>query len=250
MSVETSGIASLEGLDGASEISKKLIGRAFFGGNLGIGVDIGATYDITSDITASASILDLGVIFHTKDVESYRATSDYTLDGIELIFPPLADGQGTLPYYENLEDEFEREVPIDTVYNSYSQFRPAKINASLSYSFGKRIDGSVDCNCKNMEGATTRNQQAGLQYYSIFRPRGPQVAGTLFYFRRFTNFLAAKTTYTVDSYSATNIGLGVVVDIGMFNFYVAADNLLDYQNLAKAKSVSLQLGFNMKIDRE
>jgi hypothetical protein len=250
MSVETSGLASLQDLDGASQIRNELIRRALFGGNLGIGVDIGATYDVTDNITASASILDLGVIFHTKDVETYRTSSDYTLDGIELLFPPLVNGQGTLPYYDDLEDELEREVPIDTLYNSYSQFRPAKINASLSYSFGKRIDGSADCNCKKMGGATTRNQQAGFQYYSIFRPKGPQVAGTLFYFRRFTDFLAAKATYTVDSYSATNIGLGLVADIGMFNFYIAADNLLVYQNLAKAKSVSLQLGFNIKFDRE
>lgn len=250
MSVETSGFSSLQDLEGSSQISSELIGRAFFGGNLGVGIDLGATYDITDNITASASILDIGAIFHKKDVESYRASSNYTLDGIELIFPPLVNGQGTLPYYDNLEDEIENDVPIDTLNNSYSQFRPAKINASLAYSFGKRIDGSAECNCKSAGGAPTRNQQAGLQYYSIFRPRGPQVAGTLFYFRRFTNFLGAKATYTVDSYSATNFGLGLVADIGMFNFYIAADNLLGYQNLAKAKSVSLQLGFNIKIDRE
>lgn len=28
------------------------------------------------------------------------------------------------------------------------------------------------------------------------------------------------------------------------NFYIATDNLLRYQNIAKAQSVSLQLGFN------
>ncbi len=250
MSVETSGLASLEGLEGSAEISKKIIGRAFFGGNLGIGVDVGATFDVTNNITASASILDLGAIFHTKDVETYTVSSNYTLDGIELLFPPLVNGEGTPPYYDDLEDEIEREVPIDTLYNSYTQFRPTKINASLAYSFGRNIDGSDDCDCKKTDAAPTRNQQVGIQYYSIFRPKGPQLAGTLFYSRRFTNIFAAKATYTVDSFSATNIGLGIVADIGMLNFYLAADNLLGYQNLAKAKSVSLQLGFNIKIDRE
>lgn len=250
MSVETSGLASLQDLNGSSEISKKLIGRAFFGGNLGIGVDLGATYDVTNNITASASILDLGAIFHTKDVENYSISSNYTLDGIELIFPPVQDGQGTLPYYDDLLDEIEREVPIDTLYNSYTQFRPTKINASLAYSFGRILDGSDDCNCKKSDASPARNQQAGIQYYSVFRPKGLQAAGTLFYSRRFTNFLAVKATYTVDPFSASNIGLGIVADIGMLNFYLAADNLLDYQNLAKAKTVSLQLGFNIKIDRE
>jgi hypothetical protein len=250
VSLETSGFTSLQDLNGPAELGAKLISRAIFRGNLGIGVDIGATYDVTDNITASASILDLGAIFHTKDVETYRLSSNYTLDGIELLFPPLFDGGTAPPYFEDLEDELEIEVPIDTLYNSYVQFRPTKINASLAYSFGRPIDGSDNCNCKTPRGGTTRNQQAGIQYYSIFRPKGPQLAGTLFYSRRFTNFLAVKATYTVDSFSATNVGFGIVADIGILNFYLAADNLLSYQNLAKANSVSLQLGFNIKIYRE
>ena len=250
VSVETSGYASLQDVDAASVVTSEVIKRAFFGGNLGVGVDLGATYDITNRLTASASILDLGAIFHTKDVETYRASSNYTLDGIELIFPAILDGQGTLPYYDDLEDEVEREVPIDTLNNSYTQLRPMKVNASIGYSFGAPTDGGTNCNCYDMSGGLSRNQAVGLQYYSIFRPKGPQMAGTVFYYRRLFDFLSTKATYTFDSYSASNIGLGMVVDLGKFNFYVAADNLLSYGNLAKAKSVSLQLGFNIKIARE
>ena len=250
MSIETSGLASLQDLNGSGEVRENLMGRALFGGNLGLGVDVGATYDITNNITASASILDLGAIFHTKDVESYSVSSNYTLDGIELLFPVILNGGVAPPYFEDLEDEVEREVVIDTLNNSYTQLRPIKVNASLAYSFGRSLDDSEDCNCKKSSTAPARNQQAGIQYYSIFRPKGPQLAGTLFYSRRFTNFLALKATYTVDSFSASKIGLGLVADIGVVNFYLAADNLLGYQNLAKAKSVSLQLGFNIKIDRE
>jgi hypothetical protein len=46
------------------------------------------------------------------------------------------------------------------------------------------------------------------------------------------------------------VGLGVVADIGKFNLYIAADNLLKYGNIAKAKSVSLQFGFNIKVGEE
>jgi hypothetical protein len=93
-------------------------------------------------------------------------------------------------------------------------------------------------------------QAVGLQYYTIFRPKGPQMAATLFYYRRLFKFLSAKATYTVDSYSFYNVGLGAVADLGKFNFYIAADNVLHYGNIAKAKSVSLQLGFNIKIDQQ
>lgn len=249
VSVETSGYASLRELDGASQVTSEILGRAFFGGNIGVGVDLGFTYDITEALTLSASAQDVGAIFHSKDVESYRAHGDYTLNGINLIFPPLNQGENTFPYYNDLEDEIEQQIPIDTLHNSYTQFRPVKINAALSYGFG-RFNASGACDCLNTGGGTLHKQNVGVQFYSIFRPKGPQMAGTLFYQRRFTDYLSAKATYTVDSYSFSNVGLGVSADIGKVNFYIAADNLIKYGNLAKAKSVSLQLGFNIIIDEE
>ncbi|MCW8980228.1 DUF5723 family protein [Altibacter sp.] len=250
VTVETSGIASLRDLDGASQVTNEILGRAFFGGNIGLGIDLGATYDITNNLTASASVLDLGTIFHSNDVETYQASGTYTLDGIELIFPPLADGQGTLPYYDDLEDEIEREIPIDTLTNSYTQMRPLKVNGGLTYKFGRIVGKGGECDCRNPGGSIDRNQSVGIQLYSIFRPKAPQTAATAFYYRRFTDYLSAKATYTIDPYSSSNVGLGLVADIGKFNFYIAADNLLRYGNLAKAKSISLQLGFNIKFDEE
>ena len=249
VSVETSGYASLREMDGASQVTNEVLGRTFFGGNIGVGVDLGFTYDINDAWTLSASALDVGAIFHSRDVESYRAHGTYTLDGINLVFPPLNEGESTFPYYDDLEDEVEREIPIDTIHSGYTQFRPVKLNAAISYGFG-RFNLSSDCDCMNMGGGNLHKQSVGLQVYSIFRPKGPQMAGTLFYHRRLAEFLSAKATYTVDSYSFSNVGLGVSADIGKVNFYLAADNLIKYGNLAKAKSVSLQLGFNIIIDKE
>jgi len=249
-SVQTSGYASLRDMDGASEVTSEILGRAFFGGNVGVGVDLGATYQMTDKLTASASLLDVGLIFHSKDVESYRASGTYTLDGIELLFPPIVDGEATFPYYENLEDEIEREIPIDTLNSGYTQLRPVKFNASINYSFGRPIGSSGPCDCLNMGKDVDRLQSVGLQFYGISRPKGLQMAGTFYYYRRLWEFLSAKATYTIDPHTNSNIGLGLVGDVGKVNIYVAADNLLRYGNLAKAKSVSLQLGVNIKIDQE
>lgn len=243
VSVETSGIASLDENSSAGD----LVGKALLGGNLGVGLDLGATYSINSNWTATASVLDVGTIFHSKDVENYRASGNYTLNGIELIFPPLSDGEETFPYYDDLEDEIEREIPIDTLYNKYTQLRPVKVNASLQYGFGAITGSGDECDCLNRGGGVERQQAVGVQFFSVFRPKGPQMAGTLFYYRKLFDFLAAKATYTVDSYSYSNIGAGIVGDFGKFNFYLAADNMLNYGNLAKSKSISLQLGFNIKI---
>lgn len=245
MKVQTSGLASLYDIENPSDITKKMLGRAFLGGNLGIGADIGFTYDITSRITATGSILDFGAIFHTKDVETYTATGNYTLHGIELIFPPLTEG--TPPYYENLENEIENQVPIDTITKPYTNLRPLKVNGALTYKFGQAVLEEDDCDCRSRGSTVARKQAVGVQMFSIFRPKAPQLAGTFYYYRKISKYLAAKATYTIDSFTYTNLGLALVADLGPVNFYIAGDNLLKYDNLAKAKSVSLQLGLNIKI---
>jgi len=243
MTLQTSGIASLD--DGVS--AGQLVGRGIFGGNLGVGMDIGATYDINARWTASASLLDIGAVFHTKDVENYQARGSYTLDGIELLFPPLSEGQPAPPYYDDLEQEIEDAIPVDTLYNSYTVMRPVKANASVKYSFGRPVGGEDECDCRSRGKFVERAQAVGAQFYGISRPKGWQMAGTVYYYRRLWSWLSAKATYTVDPYTSSNVGLGVVGDFGRFNFFIASDNVLNYGNIAKAKSLSLQFGFNLKI---
>ena len=246
--LNTSGIASLEDSDSGQLVSE-VVGRALFGGNLGLGIDLGATYDFNERFSASASLLDIGLVFHSKDVESYEARGDYNLDGIELIFPPLSDGEATIPYYDNLEDELEEAIPIDTILSAYTRWRPLQVYSSIDYGFGSPSGSSGVCDCRNMDARRQWSQRLGFQFYGIVRPKGLQMAGTLYYYRRLWSTLAAKVTYTADPFSWTNLGLGLVFDAGKFNIFLAADNLLRYGNLARAKNVSLQLGINLKIAR-
>jgi hypothetical protein len=244
--LNTSGIASLEDTEGGLLVSK-VMGRALFGGNIGFGFDLGATYDFTDRLSASVSLLDAGLIFHSRDTESYEARGDYILDGIELIFPPLGEGEAAIPYYDNLEDELEEAIPIDTIYSAYSRWRPLQGYVSVDFGFGRPVGSGAACDCRNMNARVSWSQRVGAQLYGVVRPKGPQLAGTLYYYRRLWEFLAAKATYTVDPFSWSNLGLGLVVDTGKLNIFLAVDNLLDYGNLAKANNVSLQLGINLKI---
>ena len=244
--LETSGYNSLKDLDDNEKLNE-FFGRSFFGGNLGVGLDLGFTYDINNAWKFSASALDIGAVFNSKDVKNYHVNGSYSLDGINLLFPNLDEGEPTFPYYDDVEDEIDNQMVEEKLYASYVQFRPLKLNASLSYGFG-RYYGYDGCNYLRMADRKYHKHNVGMHLYSIFRPKGPQAAATLFYRRKFTDFLSAKVTYTADPYSFTNVGLGVSSVFGNVNFYVAADNLLRYGNLAKAKNISLQLGLNIKID--
>ena len=76
-------------------------------------------------------------------------------------------------------------------------------------------------------------------------PRMPFMALTAYYRRRIFDSLEMKATYTVDSFSYKNIGLGLSTTIGKVNFYIMADNLLEFVDVSKANSMSFQLGLNV-----
>ncbi|NQX76780.1 DUF5723 family protein [Gilvibacter sp.] len=245
LELRTSGI---DAISEAGSPGREVAKRAMLGGNLGVGVDLGISYDWNRNWTFDASILDLGFVYHSNDVKRYTARGDYVLNGIEFIFPPLSDGQRTVDYYRRLTDDLDEAFPRDTLTTAYLQMRPTKVNAAISYGFGTFGEGE-DCNCLNKESTRWR-ERLGLQFFSVIRPRRPHMALSAFYYRRLTGFLSAKVAYTVDEYSASNLGAGFAADIGPVNFYFTVDNILRYGNVARAKNVSLQLGLNLKLSSE
>ncbi|CAM2806928.1 hypothetical protein SAMN05444143_1084 [Flavobacterium succinicans] len=236
MLLNTSGIAKYDDKDDDSDVAKDIKKRALLGGNLGLGFDVGITYYPKKDIQITASVLDVGFIRHSKEVESYRAKGIYNYEGI---LPDFFTGTGG----NNVSQEFEDAFPRDTLKGSYTSWRPVKFNASAQYSFGQTEE--KDCNCKSSDGAAKYNNSVGLQYFAMSTPRLPMMALTAFYRKKLFTGLEAKATYTVDSFSSKNIGLGLSTQIGPVNFYLMADNLLELRDVVKAQSASFQLGLNL-----
>nr|WP_321247926.1 DUF5723 family protein [uncultured Psychroserpens sp.] len=246
--IQTSGIASLLG-DENSDVGqdiKTLRKRILLGGDLGLGFDLGFTYQPKDQHAITGSIVDLGAIFHSKDVESYHLNGSYTTEGLELVFPPLLDINGETPYWDDLEDEFNENIKIDTLKTKYVSWRSTKLNASYRYNFGKGI--GQDCDC--YAGSKPYLNSVGFQLFTVFRPKRPQVAVTAFYYRRLFDFMKLKATYTIDDFSAYNIGLGASFNIGAFNMYFTGNNLFELQNISKSQSVSLQFGMNLIFDSD
>lgn len=210
--------------------------------NPGFGFDLGFTHEFNDQLLITGSVLDIGFVRNSKDVFSYDAKGDYDFEGIELVFDP----DSPQDYWGELKMNFEENVQIDTIYSKYNSYRPVKINASTKYSFGK--PHYEDCYLSNADDPY-RNA-VGIQFFGVKRPLKPLFAATLFYERRFGKFLRTKVTYTIDHYSSNNIGFGISSKIGPVNLYMAMDNLLYLQNLAKANSSSFHLGVNVIFDKK
>lgn len=239
LELRTSGLTSLIDNDSGFD-TKDLTKRVLFGGNLGLGFDVGFTYQLNKQLTLDASLLDVGFISHTKDVENYAVKGDYVFEGINPIFPEIGGAQTADEYWSEIEEDFEELFALDTTTTKYTTWRPVKLNTSINYAFGKKT--VEECNC--LKDETTYLNAIGVQFFAMSRPKQPQVALTGYYYRRLFKGLRAKATFTLDSYSFNNLGLGISAHFGGMNFYVMADNFLQYKNIYNAQSVSLQLGFN------
>ncbi|MFC5044197.1 DUF5723 family protein [Aquimarina hainanensis] len=242
VAVKTAGYASLRAIesedtdDGAKQVKNKFIGRALLGGNLGVGADIGFSYRFKDYWTLTGSLTDLGVIFYTKDVETYKAEGNYVFEGFET---PVHMSDNNI---EDFVEDFKAAVGLDTIHKSYVAMRPLKINSSIKYSFNRYDE---NCNCYEKGEGPMRSDALGLQLFSVFRPKRPQVAASVFYYKRLWSFLSAKVNYTVDDHSLTNVGLLLSTRINKFNFYISGNNLFEYSNLAKARGASVNFGFNL-----
>lgn len=218
----------------SGNVKSDIIKKTLLGGNLGLGVDLGLTYYPQKNIQFTASLVDIGFIKHSKEVESYRYKGFYKYVGIA---PDFILGNSN-----DLIDEFNDAIPLDSLNVKYTTWRPVKFNSSIQYSFG---DGrSSDCNCIG-ENENKYANSVGAQLFVMSAPRTPLMALTGYYRRQIFDSLEVKATYTIDSFSSKNIGLGLSSTIGKVNFYVLADNLLEYKDVSKANSLSFQLGLNI-----
>ena len=251
MRLRTSGIDGiLDALDDDSDsqpLSSVLTKRAFFGGNLGLGLDLGFTYNLNKETVLTASVLDLGFIRNSVDVKSFSLKGQATVEGVEIILPDaLADPDQN--FWQDLVDRIEEEIPFQEDNSAYITFRPTVLNASIRRNWGETGQKTENCECgpySNDISNTTYANAIGAHLYVINRPRGPQTALTLFYQKNLGSNFSLKTTYTADKFSYTNVGLGLSLSLGPAQFYILADNLLAYKNLADTHYASFQLGINI-----
>ncbi|WP_343589279.1 DUF5723 family protein [Flavobacterium sp.] len=241
LELKTSGLARFTKDEYEGNVIRDIAHNTFFNGSLGFGVDAGITYYIKDNLQFTASVVDLGFVRQTKDIETLTYKGTYQYNGANPDFLGSDDP-------ENVFDEFDRAIPRDTLHNKYTTWRPTKIYSSIQYSFGEKR--SDECNCHGNVEKFYKNA-AGLQVFGMSAPREPLVALTAFYRRNIFRKLDLKATYTLDTFSNKNIGLGLSGAIGPVNIYALVNNVLEYKDISKASSAAFQLGINFVFqDRE
>ncbi|MCF6296784.1 MAG: DUF5723 family protein [Flavobacteriaceae bacterium] len=252
MIINSSGFLNNSGKGFGGNLTSNLGGLFFGNRNFGLGLDLGATYHISNEITITASVLDLDYIRYSNEIVSYKFAEKFVLND-DSFYNPTTGNEGR--YWEDKLGAFYNlnEIPIDTIQSGYNSYRSPKINTSVKYTFNNKRKANKpvfrDVRCQEcLSNGAVLTSELGIHTYTIFRPNKMGWAVTAFYSRELTRYLNTKITYTYDNFSAKNIGFGLSTHFKKFNFYATADNLLNLPKLKDSNYQSFQLGMNFMFE--
>ena len=255
VSANTSGFLNNDGLSVLGSFSEVVSGLFFVDGNIGFGLDLGLTYHASENIIVTASLLDLDFVNYSNKVTTFQVNDGFSVNyPLQLEedkpFKPWLNNE--LRYWEETLDlgDFEESsiVPIRVNSKKYVFNRSPKFNASAKYQTTRPSNEKYNSVYRNSRYVTPIKNELitafGLQTYMAFRPDKTVWAITPFFSRDINRYLTAKLTYTYSQFSVKNIGLGISTHFKSFNFYLAADNLLDLSKWKDSNYQSAQIGMN------
>jgi hypothetical protein len=173
--------------------------------NIGLGIDLGATYALTEQIIVSASITDLGFIRWKKDVTNLKTKNQFVFSGLNML--DVVNGTKTL-------DEVGQEM-VDSLKNSFKQVQTNK-PFTTSIPFGLTFGGSY---------SLTRSVSFGLLSYSRFIGKQVRESITLSANLNVGNLVSTSLSYTAENHMFNNFGAGIAFRPGIFQFYIITDRL-------------------------
>ena len=210
----------------------------FFSGkkNIGLGLDIGATFDLTDRIVLSASVTDLGFIRWKNDVTNLKVYNQFKFSGLNML--DVINGTKTI-------DEVGKEM-LDSLKNAFNVSN-TKAPFTTYLPFGISLGGSYN---------VTKRFSVGLLSYSRIIGKQLREALTLSANLNLGNAFSTSISYTAENHRYDNLGAGVAFRAGIIQFYLLSDRIPimwnkiknDKSNVmvpANWNTINLRLGMNL-----
>lgn len=205
-------------------------------GNTGMAFDIGAVYKLTPNVTLFGSITDMGKISFKKDLNNLDYTFSYKWEGVDFSNSVNEAQQNYVDPADLMENETNKIEEAfkpqrsDFSQEDFSMTVPMKIYLGGSYDLNSKVNfGLVDRLYKN--GDFTQN---GLTLS----------ANTLI-----GNFLSFSGSYSAIGQAYDNLGLGMAIRAGFFQFYMVTDNIMAIAP-SRAQYFNARLGVNLLFGRK
>jgi hypothetical protein len=218
-------IESIKIDDSRINTGRKGIDYLFAPRNVGLGLDLGATYDISDKIMISAAITDIGFIKWKRDVINIQAKSQFQFSGLNM--SDVINGTKTF-------DELGKEM-LDSLKNSFV-VSDSKNPYTTWLPVGVTIGGSF---------IVSRSFSLGLLSYSRIIGKQIREAFTLSGNLNLRNAFSTSVSYTITNNSYDNLGFGLAFRPGIVQFYFIADRIPLSFNKITDFPVPLPSGWNV-----
>ncbi len=214
------------------------VDAGFFSGtkNIGLGMDIGATYYLNDRITLSAAVTDLGFIKWKNRATNVALKSKFDYSGIDML--DVINGTKTLDELgTEMADSLKNSVNIVNTNNPFTTFLPSAVSVGGSYALNEYLT-------------------FGFLSYTKFIGKQVREAITLSANASLSSILSGSLSYTMTNHRFDNLGAGIAVRAGWAQFYLMTDRIPVYWNRIKSEdndlilpnywnTINLRLGMNL-----
>jgi hypothetical protein len=189
--------------------------------NMGYGLDAGISYSPSKKWEITGAVNNLGSITWKTNAKSYVIDGTYEFQGISVDSLVNNGSVALSSYLDSLKNKFNL---IETQSTKYKTALTPSVYLSVSYSLG-------------------RNTKIALTGYSEFY-HGLRPAGSVAFIQRAGRIINFVISYNVRKNSYNNMGFGLMIKPGPFQFYVVGDNML-VLNPLNTNNFSVRSGMNL-----
>jgi len=197
--------------------------------NLGVGVDLGATYDCTDRLSFAVAADDIGRIRWKSMVRTFSSDGEYKFSGVDLY--NLVGRSDSVNGFNQYIDSLGRIFHFTERSETYSTWIPAMAYVGASYKLTPRT--KADATVSTAWNAHRFMPAASL---SLTQSVG----------RKF----AASVTYSYYNRDWLNVGFGLFAGIGPLEFYLASDNVLGAINYMNHRNANVHAGLQLAFGRK
>jgi hypothetical protein len=184
-----------------SELAGFILGKR----NMGLGLDIGATYQVTDRIIVSAAITDLGFIKWKKDVTNLRAESRFEFSGLDMT--DVINGTKTFDQAgDELIDSLKNSFILENTNDPFTTFLPVGVSLGGRYNLTNYFS----------LGLLSYTRVIGKQFRESF---------TMSANINISNAFSTSVSYTASNHRYDNLGFGLAFRPGIFQFYILTDRI-------------------------
>lgn len=171
----------------------------------GLALDFGVTYNPIKSVKLSASLLDLGFVHYSKELLKVKKSGDFIYNGLKYNIEDIHE-RDSADLWEPYQEMLDNMYVVDES-EGYTSMLTAKALVGVEYSFFEN-KMSVGALSKTYFLRGCASEEIMLAYN--YRP---------------SRIVEATASYTVTNGMFSNIGLGVNLNLGPVNLFLAADQI-------------------------